>query len=1789
MEVDDDEKKIVGDVHWLNRVCCGEEAYEEEESSRLRLARSLIEEKNEVGRTVWCVRSLVDLKYRIGHSERAQWVRACSEAGLKSSQLLQSEKLLDAARRLLDDVVDRDEFGKFYSVDSTDIVQALRRDSSFFASNDRLASRRRALCGFFYEARRYATAESAERAWNALRSDIAAGGPKSHDANFAVGLARICLPTNFVRCDQWEELWREWSASCCVEADSSLLTLLCRARKADSTRFADSTVRRIFSELYRRSGVPVAGSRALESTWRAWPSRYRWLAFVGGDPPQERCLRKLCKLAIFAAPKKHIFRLAKMLKPYYHPSNSGSWTPRLGIILSELCRELASVCAKRRFLSTRDEDDESTLLDESTTRDAVAALAPLARDALYSRHGAMVAAAVSSLRDLCGAHPRLVAEVCLPPLRSALLDESVLFAHQTPAALRALAALARPLLLRRKHWTIDDDSDDFLADPVRAQRAAFFDSSFPSAFNKDTHVDRAIATIPPLSSGLGHLMRAALAAVDASDESKTRCGLLFFDSMLRWLPVGDDLVEEIEGEWAPRFLERLLTTIEHRDAAAKIPNHTNLNANADARYAGVVASARDAASAELVRTVTTRLFWRLSKNGRRRAVEVVAAWIRDVPPRAASAKDAASVVAACVNADVMVASGTRNSAPSNALVDELREALKRSSSMTATRLAFTLRLMAGAARFLSVQVSTTPSFAADIDETLKVGLSYDDKAVRKASRKLLRDTLRGLLERRPVPKHGENSDHNNSGGGDRDWPDDGFDEDPVADARRVVTWVEPTEAGVKAAARLVHSFVFSPLEKLVAQKDIAKEHSSEWLRALRQLTHGIRGACAALGDDNGTNALASQFDDAFGRKGCRAILAALLVEAFDAISASPTLSLDAKIARAGLKSARALLTLRRSCHVYRARASISAIRARRRALGVDASARVEAYLRDKDENRGDDDRIERTSSHHWTRCLDAANCEARALGKHPDLGPLYDSLLSKCIDLSQHLYADVRGAALEVIDACWGFYAWALKPRLRSALKALSSTSDATSPRIMGFAAFLTSRSSARKLTADDSLSGELCEAAIDFGSIMNALPLDERDEVAERLDSVVAVYAARHCRSPKEPVRIAQLAAARANDAGSHWRHRFVAAFVATHAFGAAAFLGFLKEEDDAWRAFVLDRAVISDDEPTPRLALCALMGRVAEASGDEPLSKGLRDYFFAPDEGPARISGLLGALQREHRRERARESDDVSRQVSSPIVEALVREARHSEPWAIFPKSMAPYSSRGFRSRHARFLKRLIRMLGDDAGAVFATAAEDALMAAPATERGAACATAAETWAAAVRVDLRVDNSSFDSYFDVLRRSIRSSSPEHALCWADAVRYAAGGKAASAFRESPRLLGRLESEWESLLREPAEDATWSQSAKVLALAPSVLYELSADADAALAVASRLADALLSDAGVEHHYAAVRERVGQCLGALAGGALALETVISLDRLDEFAKTCAYHQDDDEELAARRRRRRETALAWARNAARDGELRVVARFLPCALDGLADVDEDHRAVAASTIGAAMHCARSPSHYEGLANLCDALVGNVGHSKWRARAAVAAFLGAFSARFAFVLEPDDLDRATRTLRFLTADDAAEVRDAACASLSYLVASATDQTLAEDCLRDAKEHLADPNSKSTIGAVNTLGAAVRAFPYDVPSHVPESLVVLAKHSNIAQSKNNNGHHNNTNNKRNQTAIKEAVKATFADVSCFPLVSCLTLFIPQFKRTHAETWDFIKHFFAPDQHDAFADILTTGDYLV
>jgi len=68
-----------------------------------------------------------------------------------------------------------------------------------------------------------------------------------------------------------------------------------------------------------------------------------------------------------------------------------------------------------------------------------------------------------------------------------------------------------------------------------------------------------------------------------------------------------------------------------------------------------------------------------------------------------------------------------------------------------------------------------------------------------------------------------------------------------------------------------------------------------------------------------------------------------------------------------------------------------------------------------------------------------------------------------------------------------------------------------------------------------------------------------------------------------------------------------------------------------------------------------------------------------------------------------------------------------------------------------------------------------------------------------------------------------------------------------------------------------------------------------------------------------------------------------------------------------------------------------------------------------------------------------------------------------------------------------------------------------------------------------------------------------------VALARHFHTSSSQNGGA--------RSASAVRESVRATFAE----------------FKRTHAETWDFVRPLFSSEELDALADILSAGDYLV
>ncbi|KAJ1460667.1 hypothetical protein M885DRAFT_508790 [Pelagophyceae sp. CCMP2097] len=1954
-------------AHWLN---LSNAAHFDEERARIAAIDALIVgdgtvhsgvagaaragEAAQVGMMASALRNLLELKFRIDPEKRATWARACAEAARETEHFVMAEKLFDTARRLLEigagGAAVEAAMALYYKADAMATIDAAQIDGGNeerFAAQERIVSLRRALWSFAAVERRYVPLADAPAVWARLRGDVLLG-PKSHDAHAALGLLRVALPTprgaGVCYAPQMVDEWfAAWQASCvdagCVETDATWLTLLCRARKqavSAPALLGDAFARLVCTECFRHSGVTVAGGRMAKPA-RSWPPRYRFLAWIGGDSPAERALRKLAKLLVFCVSEaqtaearllnlERFERLVHALRPSYHPCNAGPSTARLSLLLMEIARELAKGCARRRaraalLASPRAAEPETAArivalalnyASEQTARDVSALLVPLARAGLYSRHEYMLAGSISALRDLSGVVPRCVAEAVVPRLRAALTDaRAVLWAHQAPAALRALAALARPLLLRTRHWTEDAVSDEFLENDEQACRAAFFDGALPCVSTEvrltGAAVDGAVVDHAPLAHVVAPLMNAALLAVDANDAAKTRAALLCFDAVLRWTPCRDDddgsAAEAPDaappdalglqlGEWAPQFLHRVFACVEHREASATVPNH--FQANGATRFAGAVTQARQAANAELLRCVCNRLFTQLAPQARRRATAQVHAWALAVAPRAASAKDAASLVMVCVAADVFL----RQRAAAD-LADAVQNEACEAFSSSASRLAFALRLYGGVSRALAPgEVAARLPW---LTKALDASLPHHDKRVRKAGRKLLRDALRGMFEKRVALVGAARA------GAAQGWPD-------AARGARPVEWVHcgaAEERVVEAGALLLRRYVVEPMDALVSEARFGEDESPRdapanralWLRVLRQLEKGVKGACAVLRDttDAGASsdeALAAAVTRALGlggdaskaSKGARLVLVDKLNAALEAVAADVGLRNDAKVLRAALKAARHLLTLRCSAQIYRARPALAAVRARRRSLGCDVAARSFARLADDGapEDRGSHDDSERALCHHWLGRLDAAFAEARRLRTDSPAAAQYARLLQHVAALNAHDYSDVRGAALDCVEAAWPFYGWMLKPLLSAAVEELGgrpsdlakasglARDSKRSSALMGACALLVhSRTAVRKLASDAQLCQKLLGDACDFSAQLAQIEdAAERDDVAARFDAIVTYYSGRYVQPLPDCSTLVSKGLGTARDAKVHWRQRYVAAFVAQHALWCAD----PRASALDWHFFAV-QARKPDDSPIPRLALTAVMralhhhrgqtqrapiagaaggGRdvstvadadaatlqeAAEEAPSESLFGGAVDYLSdVLGMGPAapaaavatgllafdggeplacvggelrlHVGGLLSALLREHRRERSTAGDAC--RSASPVVDALCLHARHSESRCLFPKTMISYASRSFKSRHARFARRLCASWeahANGAAAELTTAALALVETSNASERGAACAAASEAWAGALRNELSSSRAGAartmlgrplpDFYFVALKACVRAASPEHSPCWVDALRYAVGGRPASAFATSA-LLARLKEEWRSCLgayEDKAFENGWALAAKWLALLPPVLVELahSRDAvarDAATALAAQLSSCLI--AASDHAFAAVRASIGGCLAlchavvrdvnvldvvafaasccaptAALAAATATAAGISASPDDASASAAAKQVDDSERAL---RRRRETAFAWSRSASRDGDTATVAALLQPMLAGVADADEDHRARASGALITAMHSVRAPLRVEGdgLADLVAALCKGAKHEKWRARHAVAVFCGACKAHNAFSMSLSEHAQLLEALRLLVADAHSEVRDAACASLAAVANNATRaelDVLAGRCAADATAALVTGSAGADgparrLGAVHALAACVIAFPYDVPAHVPPALVLLARHSNATKAgKGREG--------RDHAAIRESVKATFAE----------------FKRTHAETWDFITHFFTTAEHDAFADVLTTGDYLV
>ncbi|XP_021740798.1 proteasome activator subunit 4-like [Chenopodium quinoa] len=180
------------------------------------------------------------------------------------------------------------------------------------------------------------------------------------------------------------------------------------------------------------------------------------------------------------------------------------------------------------------------------------------------------------------------------------------------------------------------------------------------------------------------------------------------------------------------------------------------------------------------------------------------------------------------------------------------------------------------------------------------------------------------------------------------------------------------------------------------------------------------------------------------------------------------------------------------------------------------------------------------------------------------------------------------------------------------------------------------------------------------------------------------------------------------------------------------------------------------------------------------------------------------------------------------------------------------------------------------------------------------------------------------------------------------------------------------------------------------------------------------------------------------------------------------------------------------------------------------------------------------------------------------SNWRIRSATLTYLRTFMYRHSFVLSHDEKLQIWRTVEKLLIDSQVEVREHAAAVLAGLMKGG-NEVLAGDfrerayteatlILKKRKQSRRDGYSVAAVhGAVLALAAGVLSVPYDMPSWLPEHVTLLARF--------------------------------VGELS--PVRSTVTKAVAEFRRTHADTWNFQKDQFTEEQLEVLADTSSSSSY--
>ncbi|KAG9448800.1 hypothetical protein H6P81_008765 [Aristolochia fimbriata] len=188
-----------------------------------------------------------------------------------------------------------------------------------------------------------------------------------------------------------------------------------------------------------------------------------------------------------------------------------------------------------------------------------------------------------------------------------------------------------------------------------------------------------------------------------------------------------------------------------------------------------------------------------------------------------------------------------------------------------------------------------------------------------------------------------------------------------------------------------------------------------------------------------------------------------------------------------------------------------------------------------------------------------------------------------------------------------------------------------------------------------------------------------------------------------------------------------------------------------------------------------------------------------------------------------------------------------------------------------------------------------------------------------------------------------------------------------------------------------------------------------------------------------------------------------------------------------------------------------------------------------------------------------------LLSSANDSNWRTRFTTLTYLRTFMYRHTFILSHMEKQQIWASVENLLVDNQIEVREHAAAVLASLL-QGTDEVVAKDFrertfkwassiqkTRKFRNRSSTHSLSSVHGGVLALAASVLSVPYDMPSWLPDHVTLLARF------------------------ISEPS----------PVRSTVMKSVAEFRRTHADTWNFQKDCFTEEQLEVLADTSSSSSY--